>query len=657
MNRTTRPYGNWTTDITPDVLASVNVRLAWPEILPDGSFIWLEGRPAEQGRYVVVRKRRASPPEDVLPSPFNARSRVHEYGGLPFAFVGEDLYFVGYGDQRLHRARPGSTPAPLGGETDVRLAELRFDAARNRLVAVAERHAAGSPPENGLVAIDLERGAIEWLIRGRDFFAAPAISPSGDEIAYLAWDQPHMPWDAASLHRARFDPGANLAEPRHVAGGVDGSAFQPEWSPDGELFFALESNAVPWTIHRAGVGGVERVAPAGAEWGAALWNLGTKTYAFANARTIVGAVMQNGLSRIVTLDVTTGAMETVAGDVGYVGQLAARGDDVLFTIGWAGSGSAVVHLDLRDGSLDVVRDAFEPVTGRRRFGTSRSTAEPDAEPARDDRLVGAGEVSIAEPVTFPTTGGDVAHGFFYAPRSRRFEGPADERPPLVVICHGGPTGNACASLQLGIQHWTNQGFAVLDVNYRGSTGFGRPYRERLRGEWGALDVDDCVRGALWLADEGRVDRARLLVRGGSAGGFTVLMAMVRYPGVFAAGACHYGVSDPRSLAAATHKFEAQYDRFLFGDGAARERAFVERAPLARVGEITTPIVFFQGLEDRIVPPSQTEAMHRALEVRGVLTEYHGYPGEQHGFRRAGTMRDVYAKERAFYERVFANARR
>ncbi len=630
--KTRAPFGAWESPITPDTMAKAGARLGSPRIEADGSFTWSESRPGEGGRVTVLRSRRSSgsaPVEELVPAPFSVRTRVHEYGGRAHAIDGETIFFVSQADQRLHRVEAGRAPEPV---TDgaVRIAEPLVDARRGRVVSVTERPRDGAEPEAAIGALDLATGRIEALASGHDFFSSPVLSPQGDRLAYLAWDHPVMPWDGARLYLQPLSrEGACEGPPRPIPPerGALGAAIQPAFGADGTLHACVEAGD-RFALHRVEE---ERLVSLGAapdlELGAAIWSLGTRLFAFADEGSVVGVACGQGRSQLVRVDLATGALARLPTPHAMIGELDCRGRDLLYTVGWAGQGTKLVHLDLETGRFEVVRDALA------------GAIEPE-------------DTSEPEDVAFPTSDGDTAYGFFYPPRNARFEGPEGEAPPLVVVAHGGPTGCASPTPQLSIQFWTTRGFAVLDVNYRGSTTFGRAYREKLRGRWGVVDVDDCIAGAKHLAAAGRVDPKRAIVRGSSAGGYTVLRVVTK-DGFFRAAACLYGPSDPRALAAATHKFESRYDRFLFGEGEAYERALDERCPLRDADRIETPIIFFQGLEDPAVPPDQTRRMFEALVARGVTTELHAYEGEGHGFRKAETIRDVWTRELAFYRRVLA----
>lgn len=619
-----RPFGAWSSPVTPALMAKGGARLAFPDVLEGGALGWVETRPAEAGRYVPVRKPESGKAVDCIPPPHSARTRVHEYGGRAHLATSTETFFVSAKDGALYRVTVGGAPVALGDPSGFRLAELAHDPKRNRLLAVGERPRSDREPENGIVEASLSDGAVRWVLHDHDFYAAPALSPDGSLLAFLAWDHPLMAWDAATLYVAEVSEDGTVSTPRPVAGGAAGAAFQPTWSPSGELYFALEVGE-RWSLHRLRGGSVELVCDAGVELGAPLWNLGTRLFAFADERTVVGTGLYEGRSKIVRIDAETGACDVLTEDLLHVGELACRGTTVLALAGWAGGGSRLVAIDVGSRTTRVVRDVLAGVV--------------------DDAYV-----STPEALAYPTTRGDTAHANLYLPKNPGFRGPAGKKPPVVVVVHGGPTGCANTETQLSIQFWTTRGFAVLDVNYRGSTGFGRTYREKLRGQWGVVDVDDCVAGVRHLSERGLVDPERAIIRGGSAGGYTVLQALCDHD-VFRAAACHYGPSDPRTFVHETHKFEKYYDRFLFGEGDEYERALDERAPIRKVDRIRAPVAFFQGMEDPAVVPSQTQRVYEALRARGVETEYHAYEGEQHGFRKAETIVDVWEKELAFYRRV------
>ena len=624
----TLPYGTWPSPITPDAIVAETIRLSSVS-LDGGRVAWPEGRPGEGGRNVLVQADASGRGrlEDLTPPPFNVRSGVHEYGGGAYAVSGNRLWFSNYTDGRVYsRTGDHAVPTPLTAEGPARYGDLTLDPGRRRLLAVRETHAGDAPPANDLVAISLDDGSARVLASGHDFYAAPAPSPDGRRLAWLAWDQPDMPWDGAVLWLAELDGDGVPGAPTRIIGGSGGSAFQPAWSPDGALWCVADPEGW-WNLHRWQGGELRCMHRAEHEFGKPLWQLGTTTYGFDASGAVVctwravdgwrlGRLGANGTMRAIPLPWTN------------VDSLVVEGRTAAFIGGAPDRSTSVVTVDLESGETRVLR--------------ASSTL------AIDDRLL-----SRAVAIRFPTgeEGGETAHGYWYAPHNASCRAPAGERPPLLVLSHGGPTGATGDTLSPSIQFWTSRGFAVLDVDYRGSTGYGRAYRERLYGEWGVVDVEDCVAGARHLAGTGRADPARLAIRGGSAGGYTTLAALT-FHDVFRAGASYYGISDLEVLAADTHKFEARYLDRLVGEWPAERDVYRARSPLHHAERLGCPIIFFQGLDDRVVPPNQAELMAGELDRQGLPVACLMFEGEGHGFRKADTIRRCLEAELAFYGRVF-----
>jgi len=627
------PFGSWKSPITSDLIATGAVGLMEPLIDSDDTY-WTEMRPTEQGRYVVVRRGSDGAVMDINPPPLNARTRVHEYGGGAVTVERGAVYFSNFADQRLYRQRLGEAPQPLTPEVEpacgLRYASVVVDSRRNRLICVREDHtAAGHEPANTLVSLsldgDAENNAGAVLVSGHDFYASPRLSPDGNHLAWLAWNHPNMPWDGATLWVARVLPDGSLADARCVAGGSDESIFQPEWSPDGVLHFVSDRSGW-WNLYRLRDGQIEPLASLEAEFGLPQWSLGMSTYAFETAERIVCVYTRNGLWHLAALNTRTLELRQIECPYTSISGVRAGSGRVVFIGASPTRAPAVVEWSLHDG----------------RFTTLRCS---------HSATVDEGYLSLPEPVEFPTGNGQTAHGLFYAPRNRDYRAPAGEKPPLLVISHGGPTGATSSALNLSIQYWTSRGIAVLDVNYGGSTGYGRAYRLRLNGNWGIVDVDDCCNGALHLARQGRVDGNRLIIRGGSAGGYTTLAALA-FRDVFRAGASYYGVSDLEALATSTHKFESRYLDTLIGPYPERRDLYVARSPIHAADRVACPVIFFQGLEDKVVPPDQAERMVEALRRKGVPVAYVLFEGEQHGFRQAANIKRALDAELYFYARVF-----
>ena len=620
----TRPYGTWSSPITPDAIVAETIRLSSVS-LDAGRIGWLEGRPGEGGRNVLVRGNGAGGYDDVTPPPFNVRSRVHEYGGGAYAVSGDRVWFSSFEDGRVHVRTGAAAPAPLTAEGPARFADLTVDPVRRRLLAVRELHRDGAPPVNDLVSISTDDGSVRVLASGQDFFAAPAPSPDGKRLAWLAWDQPDMPWDAAALWLAELDRDGVPGTPVRIAGGRGSAAFQPAWSPDGALWCVVDPDGW-WNLHRWRDGELRCMYRAESEFGKPLWQLGTTTFGFDGRGCVVCTWRGDGAWRLGRLD-SNGAMTEIPLAWTSIDSLVVEGSTAAFVGGAPDRSAEVASLDLESGETRVHR-------------TSSALSV-------DDRF-------LSRPValTWPTGNGDeVSHGYYYPPGNASYRAPAGESPPLLVTSHGGPTGATGDTLSPATQFWTSRGFAVLDVDYRGSTGYGRAYRERLYGEWGVVDVEDCVAGAAHLADTGRADAHRLAIRGGSAGGYTTLAALT-FHDVFRAGASYYGICDLEVLAADTHKFEARYLDRLVGDWPAEKEVYRARSPLHHASRLGCPIIFFQGLDDRIVPPNQAELMVDALDRRGLPVACLMFEGEGHGFRGADTIRRCLEAELLFYARVF-----
>ena len=621
----TLPFGAWPSSITPDAIVADTVRLSAVN-LDAGRIGWLEGRPGEGGRNVLVRADATGRPVDVTPAPFNVRSRVHEYGGGACAVSGVRVWFSNDADGRIYVQAAGAAPVPLTAQDTARFGDLVFDPRRRHLLAVRETHREGVPPANDLVAVSTGDGSVRVLASGHDFYAAPAPSPDGRRLAWLAWDQPDMPWDAAALWLAELDRDGVPGAPVRIVGGSGCAAFQPAWSPDGALWCVADPDGW-WNLHRWRDGELRCMYRAEHELGKPLWQLGTTTFGFDAAGCVVCTWRNGGAWRLGRLDPDSGAMTPIALSWTSIDSLRVCGSTAAFIGGAPDRSAAVVSVDLESGKTRVHRVS--------------STLSIE-------------EGTLARPVaiSYPTGGGEeVAHGFYYPPRNSSCRGPAGETPPLLVMSHGGPTGAASDTLSPMIQFWTSRGFAVLDVDYRGSTGYGRAYRERLYGAWGVADVKDCVAGALHLAGTGRADRNRLAIRGSSAGGYTTLAALT-FHDVFRAGASYYGICDLEVLAADTHKFEARYLDRLVGAWPAERDVYRARSPLHHASRLGCPIIFFQGLDDRVVPPNQAELMVDALDRRGLPVAYLRFEGEGHGFRQADTIRRCLEAELYFYARVF-----
>lgn len=619
-------YGSWKSPITTDLIVSKTIGLGQLTLEGD-TLYWSEMRPAEGGRYVIVRQPPEGQPVEVNPPPYNARTKVHEYGGGAFTVHQGIVYFSNFADQRLYRQEVGGDPQPFTPPAQRRYADGIIDSRRGRLICVCEDH---SQPDqeasNSLVSLSLADGSLmEVLASGNDFYAFPRLSPEGDRLAWLTWNHPNMPWDGCELWVAQLDEAGSIMGAKQVAGGPAESIFQPQWSPDGVLYFISDRTGW-WNLYRWGKEGSEPVLPMEAEFGQPQWIFGLSTYAFESAQRLICAYTQGGTWFLGSLDLVAGQFETIQTPYSEIHYVRAAPGRAIFLASSPTEFSTIVQLHLDTGKLEALRRA-------------------------SDLTLDTGYLSLPEPIEFPTEGGQTAHAFFYPPQNQDYTAPAGERPPLMVISHGGPTGATDTGLDLGIQYWTSRGIAVLDVNYGGSTGYGRPYRERLNGQWGIVDVDDCGNGARYLVEQGRVDGSRLIIKGGSAGGYTTLAALT-FRDVFQAGASYFGISDLEAMAKETHKFESRYLDGLVAPYPERRDIYVARSPIHFISQLECPVLVLQGLEDEVVPPNQAEMIVEALQAKGIPVAYVPFEGEQHGFRQARNIKRALEAELYFYSRIF-----
>jgi len=625
--QTVAPYGSWASPIKIERLTDRVVFLIEPHAV-DGVRWWLEGRPDEGGRQVLVRRETDGSLTRMTPEGFNARSRVHEYGGAAYLVSGDLVLVSDFGTGRLNRVvRPGVLE-PLTPERQWRYADLIHDEARNRIIAVREDHepdvvARHGEWNNDLVAIDLGSGEVTVLAEGSDFYAAPRLSPDGTTLVWLEWHHPNMPWDGTELRMARIAADGSLADLRTIAGSRADWISQPRWSPDGVLHFAAEPTG--WMNLFRWVGGkAEQVTDLEAEVVGPDWQFGYTTYSFLPDGDILAIARRSGRDELIRI-APGGVVTTIELPYTEMSSLSVDGGRVLLRAAGPEQPAQVIELDL-DGGIEVFR-----------------TASPH-QPERDD-------VSLPEHIEFPTTGGRTAFGNYYAPTNSSFAGPEGELPPLIVTSHGGPTASAFSGYATGIQLFTSRGYAVLDVDYGGSTGYGKAYRKRLEGEWGVVDVDDCVAGAKYLADKGLVDGSRQAVRGGSASGFTTLAALA-FTDQFDAGCTYFGIGDLRAFVKDTHKFESRYLESLLGPWPEAKQVYLDRSPSLHAEQITAPVLVQQGEEDKIVPKAEAERIVDALFERRIPHAYLLYPGEDHGFRGHDAIIRSFGAELSFYAQVF-----
>lgn len=619
------PYGSWKSPIKSDQIAAGVIALG--QIAIDGGDIyWIEMRPSEGGRSVVMKRSPDGQIADITSASFNVRTRVHEYGGGAFAVSEGVVCFSNFVDQRLYSKSPCGEPLPITPSGDKRYADGVIDCRRHRMICVCEDHTKSDlDAVNTIASIGLDDKDTKILASGNDFYSYPRLSPDGLRLAWLTWNHPNMPWDGTELWIGDLDYTGNLINGRCIAGGSDESIIQPEWSPDGILYFISDRTGW-WNLYRWHDGCMEPLIEMKAEFARPPWTFGNSSYAFESANRIICSYAEEGIWRLATLDTMTGkldAIETSYTDISFV---RADKNRAVFVAGSPTEPSSIIQLDLSSRQMKVLCRSFE------------ITVEADY-------------LSIPRAIEYPTEEGMTAHAFFYGPKNQDFVAPEGECPPLIVFVHGGPTSSTSSSLNLAVQFWTSRGIAVLDVNYRGSAGYGRTFRRSLLGNWGIYDVDDCVNGASYLVERAEVDVNRLAIRGGSAGGFTTLSALT-FRKTFKAGASYYGISDLEMLTKETHKFESHYTNQLIGPYPERRDLYWERSPLHFADLLSSPVIFFQGLEDKIVPPNQAEIMFAALKANGIPTAYISFPGEQHGFRRHENIKRALEAELCFYSKIF-----
>jgi len=626
-----RPYGTWTSSISAADVAAASSRPS-QIMVSDGIIYWSESRPEEGGRVAIMRRLQNGDVEEATPSNYYCRTRVHEYGGGAFFVDGLTLYASKFEDQRLYRIESGAAPVAITPEPErraaLRYADGRLSPDRDRIFCVRERHDAEGTVMNELVELSPigDRAPIV-IASGRDFYAFPRPNPDGTRLAWLEWDQPSMPWDGTELWVAEIDPDGGLEHAEKIAGGPDESIFQPEWAPDGILHFVSDRTGW-WNLYRWFEEKAVALLPMEAEFGSPMWMFGQSQYTFLPNRRIASIYSQDGLDYLAMIEkqeLQQLNLELTAFRRPSLHYEPTSNQLVIFG-GSTYRATGVYTVELDGGDLKPLSDT------------------PSGLPHPDD-------ISNVVPIRFPTEGGHEAHALFYAPKNSKYDAPNDENPPLIVISHGGPTSRTDTEFSFTRQYFTSRGFAVVDVNYRGSTGYGRAYRQMLNGEWGVADVEDCIYATRYLADQGEVDGERLIIRGGSAGGYTTLSALV-FHDVFALGASYYGVADVEALALDTHKFEARYLDSMIGPYPEQIERYRERSPIHFVDQISSPLILLQGREDKVVPPAQAELMVAALEEKGLPYAYLEFEGEAHGFRDSENIKRALEAEMYFYSKVF-----
>ncbi|HEY0894574.1 MAG TPA: S9 family peptidase [Cellvibrio sp.] len=626
---TSIPFGHWPSPITAELLTAQGVRISEPQAVGDCLY-WLESRPQEKGRTALVCESGGTR-SDLLPPPHSIRTRAHEYGGAPYLATADAIFYVLDSDQRIyrydlvHQETYAMTP-----EGAFRYADFCYDPVRARLIVVREDCTQDTHhPTSAIVALELDNRESQILAQGADFYSNPRLSPNGKQLSFLRWDHPNMPWDSTECVLAQLNPDGDIVSSTVIAGGAataEGkteSVFQPQWSPAGELFFVSDRSNW-WNIYRWRDGKAEAVYALDAEFATPQWVFGMSTYGFLSKDEIFCCFSQNGFWQLGVINTTTNTLAKISANFRDISNIHCSN----------GKGYFIAASDAQSAQLWC-------------YDSGEIKALTNTTQSIDTRFF-----SAPQAVEFPTRDGEIAHGFFYAPKNPEVIQLAGQLPPLLVMCHGGPTGATESSLNLKIQFWTSRGFAVLDVNYRGSTGYGRQYRDRLKNNWGITDVIDVCSGVDYLAAQQLIDKHKVAIRGSSAGGYTVLAALT-FSDVFKAGASLYGIGDLEALARDTHKFEAHYLDSLVGEYPAQKNIYQERSPIHHIEQLNCPVIFLQGLQDKVVPPAQAEAMVTALQEKGIMTKYVTFEEEGHGFRQAHNIQRALNEELEFYLTVFS----
>jgi len=620
------PFGAWKSPITSDLIVAETIGVGSTEIVGEDIY-WLELRPKEDGRLVVVRQNPDGGTADLTPQPYNARTRVHEYGGHAYAVKDGVVYFSNFTDQRLYRLDPGGEPRPITPEGDFRYADYSLDQEHKFLICIREDHSGSGEAVNTLVRVnaDGDDHGGEVILSSSNFYSSPRLSPDGSQLAWLAWNHPNMPWDGTELWVGELDESGSITRSEIIAGGQEESIFQPEWSPDGVLYFVSDRTNW-WNLYRWRNGRIEALCEMEAEFGLPQWVFGMSTYAFESPKRIICTYSQRGISHLASLDIETLELEEFETPYTNISGVRASAGRALFLAGSPIDKLAVVLLDLETKLFQVLRYSSET-------------------------KIDPGYTSRPQEIEFPTTGGRTAYGFFYPPSNKDFRGPEGEKPLLLVMSHGGPTGATTPVYDAEIQYYASRGIAVLDVNYGGSTGYGRAFRQRLNGQWGVVDVEDCLNGARYLVKRGDVDGDRLMITGGSAGGYTTLCALT-FHDLFKAGASHFGIGDLEPFVGDTHKFESRYLDNLVGPYPEKRDIYRERSAINYTDQLSCPMILFQGSEDKIVPPNQSRKMYEAVKAKGIPVAYLEFEGEQHGFRKAENIKRALDAELYFYAQIF-----
>jgi dipeptidyl aminopeptidase/acylaminoacyl peptidase len=614
------PYGFWPSSISTDYLTAQSIRYSEVKLY-NHKIYWLETRPNEKGRSVLVCYENQQLTE-LLPSTFSVRTRAQEYGGSCYCLTDKAIYFVKDQDQAIYQFDSATEDIQqISPEGSYRYADLIIDSHHGRLIAVRENHQESKlHPKSEIISIDLQNSSCKVLVEGDDFYSNPQISPNGTQFSYLAWNHPQMPWDGSTCVVTDMDSQGNISSKKVIAGSTTESIFQPLWSPTGELFFVSDRNNW-WNIYTWDGSSIRCIYELHAEFATPQWVFGMSTYGFLNDQEIFCCYTQNGQWKLATINTTTHQFIPIKQDFCDISSISTHNHQAAFIANTATTSNQIFVYQGK---------AITAITANTQY-------------------LSLADIAKAKAIEFPTKDGEIAYGFYYPPTHSSIDYDENHKPPLIVLCHGGPTGACETGFNIKIQFWTNRGFAVVDVNYRGSTGYGKLFRDSLKHHWGIKDVDDVCSAAEYVVSQGWVDPNKTIIRGSSAGGFTVLAALT-FADTFAIGCSLYGIGDLEALAKDTHKFEAHYLDNLIGEYPQRRDLYLARSPIYHSAQLNCPVIFFQGLQDKVVPPEQAEAMVNALKQKNIPVEYVCFAEEGHGFRQANNIKILYEKELAFYQK-------
>ena len=616
------PFGSWESPITAELTTRNSVNPMSVRFDGDDLY-WIEMRPDEDGRRVIVKMDAEGNVSDILPKGYSARTRVHEYGSGAYNVWNGVVYFSNHSDQKLYRFKPGNKPEALT-EDGYRYADFIMDKGRNQLISVQEDHTQNGEPVNTLVSIKLDGNHhIETLFSGTDFVSAPRLNLTGDKLVWITWDHPNMHWDDAKLWMGRITNNGQLKDIEAIVSRESLSAQEPRWSDDGKLYYIADPDNW-WNFQRYEDGKSQAVHAIEKEFGRS-GGLGASSYAFISNHEVIAKYEQDGASHLAIVNMQTGDLKDIS--MPYINIAKVYSD-----------GKRIVVLGTKTTQVVEIAE-YIPNTGS--FITINSAQEP---------LVDQEYISEPQPITFKNLKGEPTHAFYYSPKNPNFVAPENELPPLIVRLHGGPVSATTQSFSLANQYWTSRGFAIVDINYGGSTGYGRKYRERIRGQWGVVEIEDTLAAIDYLTEQGAADKERLLIRGGSAGGYSVLVALSQHD-IFAAGANYYGVSDLEVLYRDTHKYESRFLDSLIGTYPEEIEIYKQRSPINQLDGFKSPLIVFQGLLDPVVPPNQSELVVNALRKKGVPVAYYPYEGEYHGFSQAENIIHSLESELVFYGKV------